>query len=236
MPVVVAVDFGEKRIGLATSDASGLLATPRVTLAPQERPGGHRASSPGSAARKRRASSSSGFPARPRASRAPSPRASGPSPSRFAGAGRDPGALPRGDADLQRGLAAPAAAGNPGGPRPDRGGDPARGLPAERGRPGSDERDAARPAAGASARSARGGGGGLLLPGAGVSARAPGAARTPRSSFRSGPRRRRSFASSRPRASCGPPGWPRRITAWLAAPRRCRRANTGSRGRLPCRT
>ena len=33
MPVVVAVDFGEKRIGLATSDASGLLATPRVTLA-----------------------------------------------------------------------------------------------------------------------------------------------------------------------------------------------------------
>jgi putative pre-16S rRNA nuclease len=33
MPVVVAVDFGEKRIGLATSDASGLLATPRVTFA-----------------------------------------------------------------------------------------------------------------------------------------------------------------------------------------------------------
>ncbi|HWZ85570.1 MAG TPA: Holliday junction resolvase RuvX, partial [Thermoanaerobaculia bacterium] len=32
MPVVVAVDFGEKRIGLATSDASGLLATPRMTL------------------------------------------------------------------------------------------------------------------------------------------------------------------------------------------------------------
>ena len=32
MPVVVAVDFGEKRIGLATSDASGLLATPRLTL------------------------------------------------------------------------------------------------------------------------------------------------------------------------------------------------------------
>lgn len=32
MPVVVAVDFGEKRIGLATSDASGLLATPRITL------------------------------------------------------------------------------------------------------------------------------------------------------------------------------------------------------------
>lgn len=33
MSVVVAVDFGEKRIGLATSDASGLLATPRITLA-----------------------------------------------------------------------------------------------------------------------------------------------------------------------------------------------------------
>lgn len=33
MPVVVAVDFGEKRIGVATSDASGLLATPRLTLA-----------------------------------------------------------------------------------------------------------------------------------------------------------------------------------------------------------
>jgi putative Holliday junction resolvase len=32
MAVVVAVDFGEKRIGVATSDASGLLATPRVTL------------------------------------------------------------------------------------------------------------------------------------------------------------------------------------------------------------
>jgi putative Holliday junction resolvase len=32
MPVVVAVDFGEKRIGLATSDASGLLATPRLTI------------------------------------------------------------------------------------------------------------------------------------------------------------------------------------------------------------
>ena len=29
---MVAVDFGEKRIGLATSDASGLLATPRATL------------------------------------------------------------------------------------------------------------------------------------------------------------------------------------------------------------
>jgi putative Holliday junction resolvase len=30
---VLAVDFGEKRIGLATSDASGRIATPRVTLA-----------------------------------------------------------------------------------------------------------------------------------------------------------------------------------------------------------
>jgi putative Holliday junction resolvase len=28
----LAVDFGEKRIGLATSDASGLIATPRRTL------------------------------------------------------------------------------------------------------------------------------------------------------------------------------------------------------------
>lgn len=32
MAVVVAVDFGEKRIGLATSDAAGVLATPRATL------------------------------------------------------------------------------------------------------------------------------------------------------------------------------------------------------------
>jgi len=32
MSVVVAVDFGEKRIGLATSDATGMLATPRTTL------------------------------------------------------------------------------------------------------------------------------------------------------------------------------------------------------------
>lgn len=32
MAVVVAVDFGEKRIGLATSDATGVLATPRSTL------------------------------------------------------------------------------------------------------------------------------------------------------------------------------------------------------------
>jgi putative holliday junction resolvase len=32
MTRIVAVDFGEKRIGLATSDASGILATPRVTL------------------------------------------------------------------------------------------------------------------------------------------------------------------------------------------------------------
>lgn len=32
MTRIVAVDFGEKRIGLATSDASGLLATARVTL------------------------------------------------------------------------------------------------------------------------------------------------------------------------------------------------------------
>ncbi len=32
MAVVVAVDFGEKRIGLATSDAAGVLATPRTTL------------------------------------------------------------------------------------------------------------------------------------------------------------------------------------------------------------
>ena len=29
---VLAVDFGEKRIGLATSDASGQIATPRATL------------------------------------------------------------------------------------------------------------------------------------------------------------------------------------------------------------
>jgi putative Holliday junction resolvase len=29
---VLAVDFGEKRIGLATSDATGRIATPRVTL------------------------------------------------------------------------------------------------------------------------------------------------------------------------------------------------------------
>jgi len=32
MARILAVDFGEKRIGLATSDASGSLATPRVTL------------------------------------------------------------------------------------------------------------------------------------------------------------------------------------------------------------
>ncbi len=32
MARIVAVDFGEKRIGLATSDASGQLATARVTL------------------------------------------------------------------------------------------------------------------------------------------------------------------------------------------------------------
>ena len=32
MPRILAVDFGEKRIGLATSDASGSLATPRITL------------------------------------------------------------------------------------------------------------------------------------------------------------------------------------------------------------
>jgi putative Holliday junction resolvase len=29
---ILAIDFGEKRIGLATSDASGLLATPRRTI------------------------------------------------------------------------------------------------------------------------------------------------------------------------------------------------------------
>lgn len=32
MPRILAVDFGERRIGLATSDESGSLATPRVTL------------------------------------------------------------------------------------------------------------------------------------------------------------------------------------------------------------
>ena len=32
MTRIVAVDFGEKRIGVATSDASGMLATARVTL------------------------------------------------------------------------------------------------------------------------------------------------------------------------------------------------------------
>jgi putative Holliday junction resolvase len=32
MARILAVDFGEKRIGLATSDASGTLATPRLTL------------------------------------------------------------------------------------------------------------------------------------------------------------------------------------------------------------
>lgn len=30
---ILAVDFGDKRIGLATSDATGMLATPRKTLA-----------------------------------------------------------------------------------------------------------------------------------------------------------------------------------------------------------
>jgi putative Holliday junction resolvase len=33
MARILAVDFGEKRIGLATSDASGSLATPRETIA-----------------------------------------------------------------------------------------------------------------------------------------------------------------------------------------------------------
>ena len=32
MARILAVDFGERRIGVATSDASGTLATPRVTL------------------------------------------------------------------------------------------------------------------------------------------------------------------------------------------------------------
>lgn len=32
MPRILAVDFGERRIGLATSDASGSLATPRRTI------------------------------------------------------------------------------------------------------------------------------------------------------------------------------------------------------------
>ena len=32
MPRILAVDFGERRIGLATSDASETLATPRLTL------------------------------------------------------------------------------------------------------------------------------------------------------------------------------------------------------------
>ena len=32
MPRILAVDFGERRIGLATSDASATLATPRETL------------------------------------------------------------------------------------------------------------------------------------------------------------------------------------------------------------
>lgn len=33
---ILAIDFGEKRIGLATSDASGLLATPRRTIVRSE--------------------------------------------------------------------------------------------------------------------------------------------------------------------------------------------------------
>ncbi|MEO8430147.1 MAG: Holliday junction resolvase RuvX [Acidobacteriota bacterium] len=32
MPRILAVDFGERRIGLATSDANGILATPRKTI------------------------------------------------------------------------------------------------------------------------------------------------------------------------------------------------------------
>lgn len=32
MPRILAIDFGEKRIGLATSDAAGTIATPRRTL------------------------------------------------------------------------------------------------------------------------------------------------------------------------------------------------------------
>ena len=33
MPRILAIDFGERRIGLATSDAAETLATPRVTVA-----------------------------------------------------------------------------------------------------------------------------------------------------------------------------------------------------------
>ena len=38
MARILAVDFGEKRIGLATSDASESLATPRVTLSRRSDP------------------------------------------------------------------------------------------------------------------------------------------------------------------------------------------------------
>ena len=130
MPVVVAVDFGEKRIGLATSDASGLLATPRVTLRAQERRRPRSRSSPGSAARRRPGWSSSGSPARPTASRAPLPRASAPSPARFARRTGPAGRVPRRNADLRRGRAAPAAAARREDDRPDGRRRSPRGLPA----------------------------------------------------------------------------------------------------------
>ena len=80
MPRILAVDFGEKRIGLATSDASATLATPREVLRRQSDEAAVEARRASAAAR-RSPWSSSVFPVRPMASRAPSPRGSALSPA-----------------------------------------------------------------------------------------------------------------------------------------------------------
>ena len=108
MTRIVAVDFGEKRIGLATSDASGLLATPRTTLRRKSDASGHRGARArfcrgrGDRARRLRHPPLAGRRREPL--RRPDPLlrlpvrpADGPA-----------GAVPRGDADLRRGDAAPA--------------------------------------------------------------------------------------------------------------------------------
>ena len=83
---ILAIDFGEKRIGLATWDASGRSRPPGRHSAEKTTPRRSQRSR-GSAARKRSSSSSSVCPAPPRASSRRSPRGSVPSPEAREAAG-----------------------------------------------------------------------------------------------------------------------------------------------------
>ena len=112
MARILAVDFGEKRIGLATSDASGSLATPRITL---------RRKSDAVVieelarfcGREEIALSVFGIPRSPEGVESPIAARIRSFAAKFGRAHGPAGAISRGDADVQRGGPAAAPAGPP---------------------------------------------------------------------------------------------------------------------------